>query len=303
MPLYPDLTNTTIFSQAGVAMAQYEINDPTTGLGMGPTGSIAKGSTRGMGRYIGIKNAAAPNPAARVTNVTGDNGRFLHRYVFNPAELGVIALGFGAFDANAYAAFSQTKIDTVADSAAIGIGTSAPAGAAQATLLIAMDAQDADALDFGGPRFSNVFYPGVNVWYLGEQAAEIQGADFQYQGYPTQVGRYPWGIAFSVAQNGFTRAKGVKLSSHFPLTMNRYVVNGSNASVTFTLDFSPTTDQTGPAIKAFRYVAATGLTEAATLTSVVPGTRSVTVAPLSGSFADGDVITVLYESFDVQANS
>ncbi len=301
--MYPDLTNVTIFSQAGVAMAQYEINDPGSGLGRGPTGVIAPGAGRGMGRYIAIKNAAAPNPAARVTNVSGDNGRFLHAYVFNPAELGVIALGFGAFNANAYAAFSKTKVDSVADSAAVGIGTDQPVNAAQATLLLTMDIQDAEVLTFGAPRFVNVFYPGVVVYFLGESATEIQGADFQYQGHPTQTGRYPWGIAYTQALNGYTRAKGTKLSSHFPLTQHRYIVSGTQASVTFPLDFSPTTDETGPAIKAFRYIAASGVTEAATLTTVDVASRSVTVAPLTGSFADLDMITVLYESWDVQANS
>jgi len=303
MTLYPDLANTTIFSQAGIAMCQYEVNDPTSGLGMGPTGSIAPGSGRGMGRYIAIKNAAAPNPAAVVVDVTGDNHRFHHVYVFNPATLGVIAMGFGAFDANVYAAATKTKVDSVADSAAVGIGTDAPVNAAQLTLLVAMDAQDADQSDFGGPRFSNVFYPGLIGHYLGESATEVQGADFQWQGHPTQVSRYPWGIPFTIDRNGFLRAKSVKLSSHFPLTMHRYVVSGTPSTVTFTLDFSPTTDQTGPAIKAFRYIASTGATEAATINSVNIATRSVTVAPLSGNFADGDVVTVLYESFDVQANS
>lgn len=303
MPLYPDLTNTTIFSQAGVAMCQYEINDPNTGLGAGPTGSIAAGSGRGMGRYIAIKNAAAPNPNARVVNVTGDNGRFLHVYLFNPAELGVIALGFGAFDQNAYAGFSHTKVDVVGDANATGGGTNAPAGASQATLLLTMDAQDADVLQFGQARFANYFYPQVGVWYLGEQAAEVQGADFQYQGYPTQAGRDSWGAPFTLATHGYTRAKYRKLVTKFPLTQHRFYVTGTPASATFTLDFSPTTDQTGPAIKAFRFTPATGNFEAATLTSVNIATRQVVVAPLSGNFADGDVITVLYESFDVQANS
>lgn len=303
MTLYPDLQNTTIFSQAGVAMAQYEINDPNTGLGAGPTGSIAPGSGRGMGRYIAIKNAAAPNPAARVVNATGDNGRFLQSYVFNPAELGLIALGFGAFDQNAYAAFSKTKLDTVGDAYASGIQTSQPANAAQATLLVTMDAQDADVAQFGQARFASVFYPGLNVWSLGDSAAEVQAAEFQYNGIPTQVGRYPWGIAFTLANNGFTRAKGVKLVTKFPLTVHTYYVSGIQASVTFTLDFSPTTDQTGPAIKAFRYTPSTSVGIAAVLTSVNIGTRQVVVTPASGSFADGDVVKVLYESFDVQANS
>src|SRR5258706_14041899 len=152
MTLYPDLTNASIFSQAGVAMAQYEIVDPNTGLGAGPTGSIAAGSTRGMGRYIAIKNASAPNPAARVVNSSGDNGRFLQPYTFNPAELGLIALGFGAFDMNAYAAFSKTKLATVGYAYMVGIGTNQPANAAQATLLITADAQDADVAQFGQAR-------------------------------------------------------------------------------------------------------------------------------------------------------
>jgi hypothetical protein len=301
--VYPDLTNASIFSQAGVAMAQYEIVDPNTGLGAGPTGSIAAGSTRGMGRYIAIKNASAPNPAARVVNASGDNGRFLQPYTFNPAELGLIALGFGAFDMNAYTAFSKTKLATVGDAYMVGIGTNQPANAAQATLLITADAQDADVAQFGQARFANYFYPLLNIWSLGENAAEVQAAEFQYNGIPTQAGRSPWGMAFTQAINGFTRSKGVKLVTKFPLTMNRYIVSGTQSSVTFTLDFSPTTDQTGEAIKAFRFTPSTSSGVAAVMSSVNIATRSVTVTPTSGSFADGDVITVLYESFDVQANS
>jgi hypothetical protein len=256
-----------------------------------------------MGRYIAIKNAAAPNPAARVVNATGDNGRFLQSYVFNPAELGLIALGFGAFDQNAYAAFSKTKLDTVGDAYASGIQTSQPANAAQATLLITADAQDADVAQFGQARFSNIFYPGLNVWSLGESSAEVQAAEFQYNGIPTQVARYPWGIAFTLANNGFIRAKGVKLVTKFPLTVHTYYVTGTPATVTFTLDFSPTTDQTGPSIKAFRFTPSTSTGIAAVINSVNIATRSITVAPAAGSFADGDVVKVLYESFDVQANS
>jgi hypothetical protein len=299
--MYPDLVNTTIYSQAGLAMCQYELNDPASGLGRGPTGSITPGSGRGMGRYIAVKRAAAPNPDPRVVNSSGDNGRFRQGYAFDPAELGNIDMAFGAFHSNAYAAFSNTKVDTIADSAAVGIGTNAAVNAKQATLLFTMDAQDADATSFGEARFANMFYGGINVYYLGEQAQEVAAADFAFRGIPTQTGRYPFGRAFSLVNNGFTRAKGVKLVSHYPLTMHRYIVSGTQASVTFTLDFSPTTDETGPAIKAFRWIAATGVTENATINDAVIGTRSVTVSPLSSSFADEDMVTVLYESFDVQA--
>lgn len=301
--MYPDLTNTSIFSEAGVAMAQWEIVDPNTGLGAGPTGSITPGSGRGMGRYVAIKNAAAPNPDARVTNVTGDNGRFLQPYAFNPAELGVIDMGFGTFNMNAYAAFTGTKLDTVGDAYAVGVGTNAPANAKQATLLITADAQDADVLTFGDARFANWFYPLVNVYFVGPTMAEVQPADWAYKGIPTQAGRYPWGTPFSLATNGFTRAKSAPLVTKYPLTMHRFYVSGTPSSVTFTLDFSPTTDQTGQAIKAFRYIPSTAVSAAAVLNSVVIATRQVTVAPSAGNFSDGDVVTVLYESFDVQASA
>lgn len=299
--MYPDLTNTSIFSEAGVAMAQWEIIDPNTGLGAGPTGSITPGSGRGMGRYVAIKNAAAPNPDARVVNVTGDNGRFLQPYTFNPAELGVIDMGFGAFNMNAYAAFSGTKIDTVGDAYAVGMGTNAPANARQASLLITADAQDADVLHFGDARFTNWFYPLLNVYSIGTTMAEVAAADWGFKGVPTQSGRYPWGTPFTLLTNGFTRAKGTPLVTKYPLTLHRYYVTGTPATVTFTLDFSPTTDQTGQAIKAFRYIPSSGVSAAALLNSVVIATRQVTVAPASGNFSDGDVVSVLYESFDVQA--
>jgi len=299
--MYPDLTNTTIFSQAGAAMAQYEINDPTTGLGAGPTGSIAPGSGRGMGRYIAVKSAAGQNPQPRVVTASGDNGRFLQPYVFNPAEPGVVNLAFGAFNMNAYAAFSKTKIRTIGDGAGVGIQTNQPANARQATLLLTADAQDADALVFGEARFINYFYPQLSVWLLGEQMNEVQAADFGYVGVPTSASRMPWGIAFSDDIDGFTRSKAYKTVTRYPVTLHRYRVTGTSSTVTFTLDASPTTDQTGPAIKAFRYVAATGVAEEATLTSVVVGARQVVVAPLSGNFADGDWVTVYYESFDIMA--
>jgi hypothetical protein len=300
MPLYPDLVNTSIFSQAGVALAQYEINDPNTNLGAGPTGVIAKGSGRGMGAYIAIKSASTQNPAPRVTNVTGSNGRFLHSYLFNPAEIGLINMAFGVFNQNAYGAWSGTKVDDVADANGTGHGTNAPPNAKQATLLITTDAQDADILNFGQARFTNYFYPLLSVYLAGENAAEVAPADFAYEGVPTQSIRDAWGPLFTQAVNGYTRAKYRKLVSRYPMTIHRYYVNGSSGSVTFTLDYTPTTDQTGPAIKAWQYVAATGLVVPVTISNVVVGNRQVTC---TGSFNDGDVISTLYQSFDLLANN
>lgn len=265
----------------------------------GPTGVIAKGTGRGTGRYIAIKNAGVTNPDPRVTNVTGDNGRFLHAYMFNPAELGPLDLAFGAFDQNAYAAVSRTKLNQVADASGTGHGTNAPVPGASAGLLITVDTQDADITNFGQARFGNYFYPQVPIVFRGETAQEVAAADFNYRGLPAQSTREAWGVPFTTAVNGFTRAKYRKFASRYPMTLHAYHVTATPATVTFTLDASPVTDQTGTMITAFRFTPSTGLCVPATLTSVVIATRSVTVAPTSGSFADDDWVYVLYQSFDL----
>ncbi len=295
--MYPDLSNVSVFSAAGVTRAQYAINDRTTGLPLGPTGAIAQGDDRGMGVYIAVKRASSPIPGPRITPVTGDNGRFRHQYAFSAAELGNIDMNFGVFNQDVYAAFTGTKVHSIGEWNAIGIETDAAVNAAQATLLFNVDAQDANSGTDGQTAFLNWFYPAVTVTPLGATHEEVAAADWGWQGIPTRTSRYPWGLAYTTASNGFTRAKGIPLTSHYPMTMHMFVCDA--ATSTFTLDYSPTTDQTatGKTWRVFRYQSGGTVTDiTATITSVVIATKTVTLA---SAYTAGDVIYFVYEAFDL----
>lgn len=278
-------------------MCQYAINDSASGLPLGPTGSIAAGSIRPMGRYIAIKEANDQVGEPRVVNVTGDNGNFRHQYIFNPAELGVLNMNFGAFNQNAYVAFSDTKIETLGEFNIVGLETNKPANAKQATLILTMDAQDGDTTNFGQARFVNYFYPSVNVFKLAATFQEVQGATFGFRGVPQQVSKHPWGSAFTTVTNGFTRAKCLQITSRNPMTMDMAVMNGS--TTTWTLGASPDTDETatGVTVFAFRYQS-NGTVTQLTITDINIAARTVTV---NSAGTSGDILIIVYSSFDVQA--
>lgn len=296
--MYPDLANTAAFSAAGVAICQYGINDSVSGIPFGGSGAIAQGQSRGLARYIAIKEATNNIGEPRVVNVTGDNGNFRHQYVFNPADLGLIAMGFGVFSQTAYAAFSGTKIDTLSSSDynAIGLETNKAANAKQATLLITVDAQDADALNFGQARFVNYFYPAVNVVPLTETMTEVTGAIWNFRGVPTQTSKYPWGVAYTNAINGFTRAKCAQITSKDPMTLQTIVADGS--TTVWSLDFSPTEDETGYTTRVVRYQS-NGTISYVTPSDINIAAKTIT---LPSVYTAGDILVVIYSSFDVASN-
>lgn len=297
MSIYPDLSNTSIFSQAGVAACQYAINDAASGLPLGSTGAIAAGQIRPMGRYIAIKDANDQVGEPRVITASGDNGNVRWQYVFNPAELGVMNMNFGAFNQNAYVAFSDTKIETLGEFNIVGLETNRPANAKQATLLLTMDAQDGDSTNFGQARFSNYFYPSLNVFKLASTAQEVQAATFGFRGVPQQVSKTPWGKAFTIATNGYTRTKCIQVTSRNPMTMDMARMDGT--TVTWTLGASPDVDETatGLTIFAFRYQS-NGTVTQLTITDINIATRQVTVNTAGTS---GDILVFVYSSFDILA--
>lgn len=283
-------TTSTVFSEAGVARAQYAIMD-ANGVPQGTSGSLSNGQDSGAGAWIAIKRAGGNIPPPRTVVVSGDNGRFRHKYAFNPAEIGELEMNFGAFDQSIYAKVSGTKVDTGdAEWALIGGETNQRVNAVQTCIIVNTDAQDANSGTNGQARFANYFYPLVNVIPLFATMEEAAGAEFQYRGIRTLASKKPWGTAFSTAVNGFTSATFFQVSSVYPLTMHTFLGDGATSS--FYLNYTPASDATGYAIKAWN--ANTGV--AVTLSSVVPGTKRVT---LSSAPAAGVPIVVLYEAIDL----
>lgn len=293
MPTYLDVSNTSIFTAAGLARAQWAKVD-TNGIPMGPTGSIAQGADRGMGIYAFAKRAGGAASEPRITPVTGDNGRRRHQYAFNAADLGNLDLTFGAFNMDAYNAFSGTKTHAIGEWNAIGAETDAAVNASQVCLLFNVDAQEADLVGFGTARWVNWFYPLVTVTSLFATHEEVAAADWPFRGVPTQAGKYPWGVAFNTTDNGFTQAARTLLTSRNPLTMHTFVCDGNATS--FTLDYTPASDQTGYVVRVYRYIPSTGAVSLITPTSISIASKTV---QLASDYDAGDQIIVLYETFDI----
>lgn len=297
--VYSDVANTSIFSAAGVAYAQYAIT--RLGLPMGPTGNIAAGQDRGMTPWIGIKQANSNSPEPRMTDVSGNNGRFLHKYAFNPATLGPIDMNFGAMNLSIYAALTGTLVDSTGEWNGIGIETDAPVNKVQACLIFNQDAQDADALYDGEARWLNWFYPLVNVSFLGVNAEEINPSTWNFRGIPTRASKNPWGKPFTILENGYTRAKARPLTSRYPLTLHTYIHPGTAGAKTFTLDYSPASDETGYVVKVFHTKYTGVYNTQVTPTDVIIASKEVTIpaSPGVGTFEENDIVQVLYESFDL----
>lgn len=282
--------SSTVHSTAGVARAQYALLD-ANGVPQGPSGLLSNGQDAGFGIYIAVKKSGGSLPPPRTVDVTGDNGRFHHRYTFQAASIGELDMAFGAFNDSAAALFTGTKLDTSnAEWVMSGYETNQRANKNSVAVIINADSQDANSGTDGQPRFINWIYPNVVVYPQLAQNEEANGAEWGWRGILTSVGQYPWGTDFSQAINGFTKATRIKVNSVDPITMHTFIGDGSKSG--FFLNYTPSSDQTGYAIKAWN--ANTGA--AVTISSVDVGSKKVTLSAIP---AAGVPIVVLYEAFDL----
>lgn len=283
MGLYDSYALTTVFGAAGVARAQYAIVNHN-GYPMGSTGTIGNGQTRGMGIHAMVKRSTSRLPGPRNVNATGDNGRKRLKFVFPAEDLGTFEMNFGAFDLNALAAFSGTKVQQIGDWALFGLNTDADPETNQICLLFNVDAEDAGTL-FGNQRWLNMIVPLCNVYAMGASLEEAAAAEWGYTVSPVQATQTPWGIPFTGGNNGFANTALFGLTSRNPMTMDTFISDGSNSVATLT--YRPTEDQTGNAVQCWRNgspIALTAVNIAAhTATMASPGTA-------------GDVNVFLYES-------
>lgn len=224
------------FSGAGIVGIQAAIVN-TSGYPMGITGTIAAGAGAALSFMKFSKQFGGQAPAPVRVTAIGDNNRNRHEYIYNAAQLGDLQFLFGALDLDAYAGFTGTKKATDGNSNAVLLQSSAAANAAQACIIVNMDAQNADSGSFGLKKFVNQIYPLVTITPLLAQLAEVKAAEWAYHGVPTETDRLPWGVALTVATNGATRAAGYMLTSDYPMVMDTAVVTTSQT--TYALTYTP----------------------------------------------------------------
>lgn len=274
------------FSAAGVAAIQLGIVD-LNGVPFGNTGVGSAGSCVPMSRMPFAKRfgGLAPNPV-RATAI-GDNNRNRHEYLFNPAQMGEIAIMQHVLDLDQYVGMLKLLKVTDGNAYRVGVQTNAPVNAAQAAIIVNVDAQIASSANYGGKRFINEIYPLCWLVSLLANLQEVAPADWSFFGVPTQAGQLPWGTAFALNTDGYTRAGGNIMTSDYPIVIDSFLAAG--AEVTATLTYTPASPY-ATYLKAFK------------LTSGV--WSSLSISSLTGKVAGfaalsaADIVVFRYEATD-----
>lgn len=281
-------------SSAGIALFQYSVTD-ISGLPFGIGNGIASGTGLGMGavKFVQEFGGAAQTPVRVVAK--GDNNRNRHEYLFTAAELGALSYKFGGFDMNAYAAFTGLKLIASTKYNRVLTEANVAANAVQCCVIVNIDAQSSDAATSGIKGFTNRIYPLVTATPLLAQHQETSAAIWQYEAIPTMASQYPWGVPFAQATEGATRASGVASNTDYPLTLDRYVGNGT--ITTYTLQYLPAGGTTSGYVEVYKNGA---VLVATTAWTVVASTGVVTfvTAPLAT-----DVIVIVYQAINILANN
>lgn len=277
------------FSAAGVAAIQMGIVD-LNGIPWGAAGVGTTGIETPLVRLPFAKRFGGliPNPV-RATAI-GDNNRSKHEYIFNPAQMGEIAISQHAFDEDQYAGYTKTKKVTDGNGNAVGIETNAPANATQAAIVVNVDSQIAGQSGFGFKKFINEIYPLVTVYPLFGNLQEVAPTEWQFYGIPTQAGQLPWGTPFTISTHGYTRSGGYLLGSDYPIVIETFLAAG--AETTITLTYTPATPF---ATYIVVYKFASGTWSVITPSGVTG--KVITIAALTL----GDIIEVRYEATDFLA--
>jgi hypothetical protein len=215
----------------------------------------------------------------------GDNNRTKHEYLFSAAQLGDLAFMFGALDLDAYAGFAALKKYTDGNSYGVLLQSNAAANAAQACIIVNVDAQSADSGSFGQKKFVNEIYPLVTVTPLLATLAEVAAAEWAYQGIPTEADKSPWGVSFNATTHGATRAAGILLTSDYPIVVETLVATTSQT--TYALTYTPATPTA-------TYVIATKNGVALTSSGFAVSSKTVTMT----TPANNDIYVFRYEATD-----
>lgn len=228
-------------SAAGIAAISAAIVD-VNGYPKGITGTLTAGTGAPMSIMKFSKRFGGQAPAPVRATAIGDNNTRRHEYVFSPAQMGEISFLFGAMDMDAYAGFAGLKKFAETNGNAVLIQSSQIANAAQACVVVNMDAQVADTGSFGLKRYLNEIYPLVTVTPTLAQVQEVAPAEWSYVGVPTQSGKLPWGVSFTSTTHGAAYAGGIILGSDYPIMLETVVTTTSQT--TYSVTYTPATPTT-----------------------------------------------------------
>jgi hypothetical protein len=159
-----------------------------------------------------LKNFNIETPDARkIDHYGGDRVRATD--FLPPNAAGSAKMALGSLDLATYAALSSTKVATIGEASVVGFGTSKRGFESDVCLYAVQQGVNSS----GSRRWIMDMAPVARAMFknasMNENPAEY-GVDLSL----AVASKYPWGIAFSEATEGFTTAEGIKMFfDNFPV--------------------------------------------------------------------------------------
>ena len=189
----------------------------------------------------GAKSFTSNVPDSQIVTHTGNDQPFAQD-VLPPSELETGTLTTGKTNLSADAALTDTLVlDLLGNLVMGGMSTSKQGCEPQVMLMAWRQGQNTDpnSTSFGQPRYITNMYPSARV--VPQAGSMEEGSDDvnNYNVVPTSVTDTPWGVAFTIVANGYTRAQRLRFISDNPLVVEGYDTDG--AEDTFSTAFAPIT--------------------------------------------------------------
>lgn len=219
---------------AGAAQVYYGAVDSTGYLigstATAPTAGNQDGSS--MAQLEGVKNFPfVPNAPDRL-NITGDDGA-IAQFLWNPIELPTGDTTFAVSDMDFAALAMSTLVHDIGGYEFLGLQPSAVTYQ-DLCILVTAQAKSRTTASSGSSMFYNYLIMKANAYYQGRDAfAERAEAAFIYNLIANKSTNYPWGLAFSDANNGDTEFVVMEFTSAYRPMIQRWT--GNNTETTFNL--------------------------------------------------------------------
>jgi hypothetical protein len=286
------MTTHSQFDMTGIKRMEAALLD-TNGFPEGLSGSLSNGADEGFYRVEGIQNPDLSMGSPELVTILGD-GRFQSAYVFPPGAAPQGNIDGAIYDMDFAVAIDKSKKVTKGHWAMHVLG-----------------GREAEYLDVAGiftgwGKSKTTGYRGKTL-YWGYMVPKMQiallGTSPMQQRNAVQVrmfvavseaDMYPWGEAFTVANEGVTGGVMIPWSGVYPITMHTFVGDGTTATVV--LDETPAGDDTATPQCVFVYNA-TGAEELTTTTdyTVVVATKTLTFQ--AGAIPAAGEVHVIYYAY------
>jgi len=273
--------------QAGFRRGIVHLLD-TSGYAMGITGSLSNGSDAGSYQVQGVKAGDFQLPEPDKTDITGDD-RFLGAFVWPLSASPSGSIEMAVYDQDLFVALEGTTKRTLGGAELHVLGGE-EASPQDVCMIFQSEAKSRTSGYVGLSKKFGLIIPKASVSVLGPSTLNERGEINARLSVTIQTAdQYPWGEAFSLANEGVTNGVMIPFTSDYWVDLHAFV--GDGTATTVTLDHTPAGDGTGTPARVKVWKNGTALT----VTTDFTVNTSTKVVTFTSAPAAGDKVEIWYE--------